>query len=325
MAHVTGQVLSGGAPAERATVTLWAATAGAPVQLGRAATGADGRFRVSSAAAPAKDASLYLVAEGGRSSADKTGGDNDRMALMTVLGGEPPSSVVINELTTVASVWTHAQFVDGAAIKGHALGLRIAAGNVPNPGCSSSSTAQQATAADAQTAYDVGMEGYNFLYPVARIDLTRPQVTSVVAAGQVIGCVPVFPPADFLDVVRPNFDSSTRSPGLISDALELLRQTSPTANDAAPRPGAPAPRRRCPPGPCARGRILPHADLRPGQRRCGQRSADAGEESTRNTGARTGSSAQLGSGEPAIGRRCVFGRDLLKVRALMTISCPYRE
>ena len=51
---------------------------------------------------------------------------------MTVLGSEPPSSVVINELTTIASVWTHAQFVGGAAIEGHALGLRIAAGNVPN-------------------------------------------------------------------------------------------------------------------------------------------------------------------------------------------------
>jgi hypothetical protein len=32
----------------------------------------------------------------------------------------------------VASVWTHNQFIDGTAIKGHALGLRIAAGNVPS-------------------------------------------------------------------------------------------------------------------------------------------------------------------------------------------------
>src|SRR5437667_11340981 len=86
--EITGQVLSGGAPVERATVTLWAATAGAPVQLGRSATGADGGFTINSAAASTKDASLYLVAEGGRSSADKTGGDNDRMALMTVLGSE---------------------------------------------------------------------------------------------------------------------------------------------------------------------------------------------------------------------------------------------
>jgi hypothetical protein len=127
-----GQVLGGGAPVERTTVTLWAATAGAPVQLGQAATGADGRFTIDSSAASPKDASLYLIAEGGKSAADKTGGDNDRIALMTVLGSEPPSSVVINELTTIASVWTHAQFVEGAAIKGHALGLRIAAGNVPN-------------------------------------------------------------------------------------------------------------------------------------------------------------------------------------------------
>lgn len=132
MGLVSGRVLSGGAPVERATVALWAATAVAPVQLGPAVTGADGDFTIDSAAASAKDASLYLIAEGGKSSADKTGGDNDRMALMTVLCSEPPSSVVINELTTIASVWTHAQFVDGTAIKGHALGLRIAAGNVPN-------------------------------------------------------------------------------------------------------------------------------------------------------------------------------------------------
>src|SRR5208283_3720355 len=129
---VKGQVISGGAPVERATVTLWAATAVAPVQLGRTATDADGRFAINSAGASAKDASLYLIAEGGKSSAVKTGDEDDRMALMTVLGSEPPSSVVINELTTIASVWTHAQFLDGAAITGHTLGLRIAAGNVPN-------------------------------------------------------------------------------------------------------------------------------------------------------------------------------------------------
>jgi DNA-binding beta-propeller fold protein YncE len=133
MAHLlSGQALSGGAPVERATVTLWAATAGAPEELGRAATGADGRFTIEPVKAWQSDASLYLIAQGGKSSADKTGGDNDRIALMTVLGNTPPSSVVINELTTIASVWTHAQFLDGAAIKGHALGLRIAAGNVHN-------------------------------------------------------------------------------------------------------------------------------------------------------------------------------------------------
>ena len=51
---------------------------------------------------------------------------------MTVVGGNLPATVTINEMTTVASVWTHAQFLDGSAIKGPALSLRIAAGNVPN-------------------------------------------------------------------------------------------------------------------------------------------------------------------------------------------------
>jgi hypothetical protein len=49
-----------------------------------------------------------------------------------VIGSKPPANVVINEMTTIASVWTHAQFLDGASIRGNALSLRIAAGNVPN-------------------------------------------------------------------------------------------------------------------------------------------------------------------------------------------------
>ena len=49
-----------------------------------------------------------------------------------MLGGAPPAKVVVNEFTTIASVWTHAQFLDATAIQGHALGLRVAAGNVHN-------------------------------------------------------------------------------------------------------------------------------------------------------------------------------------------------
>jgi hypothetical protein len=51
---------------------------------------------------------------------------------LTVLGNTPPGKVVINEMTTIASVWTNAQFLNGSAIKGPALSLRIAAGNLPN-------------------------------------------------------------------------------------------------------------------------------------------------------------------------------------------------
>src|SRR5271167_219960 len=126
---IKGRVLGGGAPIASSTVTLWAEGADAPKQLAQAQTGNDGRFEVRVSAS--QDVILYLVATGGEPTANR-GGDNPAIALMTVVGSRPPASVVINEMTTVASVWTHAQFLEGTAIKGHALGLRIAAGNVPN-------------------------------------------------------------------------------------------------------------------------------------------------------------------------------------------------
>jgi hypothetical protein len=49
-----------------------------------------------------------------------------------VLDNKPPEKLTINEFTTIASVWTNAQFLNGTTLQGHALGLRIAAGNVPN-------------------------------------------------------------------------------------------------------------------------------------------------------------------------------------------------
>jgi hypothetical protein len=75
---------------------------------------------------------LYLIAKGGEPTINKGVGDNPAIGLLAALGSKPPTKIVINEMTTVASVWTHAQFLEGEAIKGHALGLRIAAGNVPN-------------------------------------------------------------------------------------------------------------------------------------------------------------------------------------------------
>ena len=130
--QIEAQVQAGGGPVAKSTVTLWAASAAAPRQLAQAQTGIDGRFVVSIDETPSRDMSLYLVATGGEATVNKGSGDNPAIALLTVLGSTPPAKVVINEMTTVASVWTHAQFLEGSAIKGHALGLRIAAGNVPN-------------------------------------------------------------------------------------------------------------------------------------------------------------------------------------------------
>ncbi len=127
---IEGQVLGAGAPIAKSTVTLWSASADAPKQLAQTQTGDDGRFTLSAEGSP--DSILYIVAKGGEPTANKGGGDNSAIALISVIGNKPPAHVVVNEFTTVASVWTNAQFLDGTALKGNALGLRIAAGNVPN-------------------------------------------------------------------------------------------------------------------------------------------------------------------------------------------------
>jgi hypothetical protein len=65
-----------------------------------------------------------------------------------------------------------------------------------------------------QEAYEIGIEAYNYFYSLVLMDVTR-RVSVNVEAGKVLGRgpmntfvhVPIFPPADFRDVVRPNFDT----------------------------------------------------------------------------------------------------------------------
>jgi hypothetical protein len=130
--RIEGQVQAGGDPVAHSVVSLWLASANEPARLAQAQTGSDGRFVISADQSPGNDTSLYLLANGGEVANGKVPGNNPALAMLAVLGNQPPSIVTINEMTTVASVWTNAQFFDGAAIRGYALGLRIAAGNVPN-------------------------------------------------------------------------------------------------------------------------------------------------------------------------------------------------
>lgn len=129
---LNGQVLGAGAPVAGSTVTLWAAGSGAPKLLAQVRSSADGHFVVNVSGPADKDTSLYLVAKGGRSAADKSAGDNSAIALMAAVGNRPPGRVAINEFSTIASVWTHNQFIDGTAIQGPPLALRIAASHVPS-------------------------------------------------------------------------------------------------------------------------------------------------------------------------------------------------
>jgi hypothetical protein len=65
-----------------------------------------------------------------------------------------------------------------------------------------------------QEAYEIGTETYTYFYSLVLMDATRRQAVNV-EAGKVFGRgpmntfvhVPIFPPADFRDVVRPNFDT----------------------------------------------------------------------------------------------------------------------
>jgi hypothetical protein len=130
-ADLAGSVQGAGKPIAGSTVTLFLAGIGTPTQLAQGKTDDSGAFNLTYADAQA-DGILYVVAKGGTPEAATDKGPNDAIALLAVLGGTPPKSVVVNELSTIASVWTSAQFLKGDVLTGTKLGLRIAAGNVPN-------------------------------------------------------------------------------------------------------------------------------------------------------------------------------------------------
>ena len=108
--RIDGQVQGGGGAVAGSTVTLWAGSAGAPKQMAQARTADDGSFALSTDETPGPGVSLYVIAKGGVPSVNKSAGDNPALSFLAVLGGgTTPAKVTINEMTTVASVWTNAQ------------------------------------------------------------------------------------------------------------------------------------------------------------------------------------------------------------------------
>ena len=118
---IEGRVVLVGNRVAGASVILYAAGEGAPTEVARSKTDAGGRFRLDATSAP-KGSVLYVVAKG----------PNQAVALMTLLGTFFPNTITVNELTTMASTFTAARFINGEAICGNQLALRIAAGNTPN-------------------------------------------------------------------------------------------------------------------------------------------------------------------------------------------------
>ena len=109
---MAGTVQGAGKPIAGATVTLFAAGTGAPTKLAEGKTDDQGAFKLNAKQA-SKDSVLYLVAKGGTPKASANKGVTDAIALLAVLGATPPKTVPINELTTVASAFTSARFING--------------------------------------------------------------------------------------------------------------------------------------------------------------------------------------------------------------------
>jgi len=74
--------------------------------------------------------------------------------------------------------------------------------------------AQSAVNVTEQEAYEIGVEAFTYLYPLVLMDITRRQAVNT-EAGKVAGLGPMnaftsaraFSSSDFLEVVRPNFDT----------------------------------------------------------------------------------------------------------------------
>ncbi len=135
-AKLDGRVVSGDTSLASYTVTLYGTRRGMCAdKLGVASTDTNGAFAISYKTPRDTDAVLYLIAtskatmHGRAQMAGKYPTSSGGAAsLASVLGTAPvPANVFINELTTVASAYALAQFVNGPNITGEAPGLQNAA------------------------------------------------------------------------------------------------------------------------------------------------------------------------------------------------------
>lgn len=109
-----------------ATVNLWEANTNAPIATSNVSADANGAFTLS-ATPQSADAVLSITAEL----------QDTNVVLLSVLSPNwqdeiGAKGVVVNELTTVASAFTCAQFFSGLQLSGNQTGISIAAKNTPN-------------------------------------------------------------------------------------------------------------------------------------------------------------------------------------------------
>jgi len=137
---LAGTVMSGSQPVAGSTVAAFTAGAagGSATPIGQASTDHSGKFNISGfSPAPAAGQIVYLVAQGG----DAGAGGNSATRMISVAGPYCavagcgfPSTMTIDELSTVASAYSLAKFIDlaggGVKLSGASPGIANAAANV---------------------------------------------------------------------------------------------------------------------------------------------------------------------------------------------------
>jgi len=132
---LSGMVQTGGTsssqPLPNVNVTLFEATNALPTTLGQATTDAAGRFSIRYTRRTSHTI-FFVQADVG-----------EGVKFVAILGPDLPTSVTINELTTVAASYSMAQFFRTGVISGNSFGLQLAAGM--NDNIVTSATGQSST------------------------------------------------------------------------------------------------------------------------------------------------------------------------------------
>ena len=123
--NISGKIALFQQPIAGATVSLWETSwGGSAKKVTEVTSNTQGVFSLD---LPRDKASVFsLVSQGGAIQ----GNVLDKLSLLTIVDSNVQDNVVINELTTIGSVWPNAQLLNKARLNGSTTALAIGSGHV---------------------------------------------------------------------------------------------------------------------------------------------------------------------------------------------------